>query len=305
LDRDLRNRAISEVYEPGSTFKIITAAGFINDHVGGRDTLFDCATRSVHHRNRKVVLPTDTRPRGVLAFHEVIKKSSNRGTALAGLELGEERFYDYCRAFGFGQETGIELNGEETGILHKPENWDHYTLSRVSIGYGVGVTPIQMHTAMSVVANDGLWVAPHLVRSVQSQDFEPLVEFQVPEANRVISEQTSKEMRSLLVEAVSLSGTGSRATLDHIQIAGKTGTSRILLSDGYSKDRHVGSFSGFFPANQPEYVITVVVNDPQNTHSTYGGSVAAPTFKRIAEYIVSTRGLRATQPGGELFTYRD
>ena len=305
LDRDFRNRAISDVYEPGSTFKIITAAGFMNDRLGDRSTKFDCATRSVYHRNRRVVLPTDTRQRGVLEFHEIIKKSSNRGTALAGFKLGENRFFDYCQAFGFGEKTGIELSGEETGILHPLDKWDHYTLSRVTIGYGVGVTPIQMHTAMSVVANDGHWYAPHVVSRVMDDEFSPVVKFEIPEPKRVISKNTARDIRDCLVEAVSLSGTGSKATLRNIQIAGKTGTSRVLLDDGYSEERHVGSFSGFFPAEQPEYIITVVVNDPQQTVSTYGGSVAAPSFKNIAEYIVSTKGISPVRSGKELLTFNE
>ena len=300
LDVDLRNRAISDIYEPGSTFKIITAAGFLNEGLGDRDTVFDCATRSVFFRNRKVILPTDTHARGKLPFHEIIKKSSNRGSALAGLKLGENRFYDYCQAFGIGQPTGIELNGEEQGIFRKLSDWDHYTLSRLSIGYGVGVTPLQMHMAMCVVANEGKWIAPHIVNQALDADMRPVMVFQKPEPRQVVSRETALEIRDCLIEAVSLGGTGNRARLRNIQIAGKTGTSRKLLTDGYSEERHVGSFTGFFPATDPEYVITVVVNDPRNTPSTYGGVVAAPAFRAIAEYIVSSRGIQPANPNSKL-----
>ena len=291
LEKVLRNRAVSDVYEPGSTFKIITAAGYLNDGIGDRDTIFDCATRSVFHRNRKVVLPTDTTPRGKLKLHEVIKKSSNRGSALAGLKLGETRFYEYCKAFGIGERTGVELNGEEKGIFRTTNAWDHYTLSRLAIGYGVGVTPLQMHAAMSVIANDGVLMKPYVVRRAFDVAGTYILDFEQQSGKSVVSKEVAREIRDCLIEAVSLSGTGSRARLGNIQVAGKTGTSRKLLSDGYSEERHVGSFSGFFPASNPEYVITVVVNDPQNTPSTYGGRVAAPTFRAIAEYIVATRGV--------------
>ena len=293
LDEDLRNRAISDIYEPGSTFKIITAAGFINDGLGDRSTRFDCSTRSVIFRNRKVVLPTDTHQHGVMELHEIIKKSSNRGTALAGLEMGEERMFDYCKAFGFGSKTGIELNGEESGILHSVANWDHYTLSRLSIGYGVGVTPLQMHVAMSVIANDGEWIAPHIADCAMDGDMRPVILFQKPEPVQVISSATAHEIRDCLIEVVNAGGTGTRAQNRKIEIAGKTGTSRKLFDDGYSDKRHVGSFSGFFPARNPEYVITVVVNDPRKSNSTYGGSVAAPAFKAIADFIISSRGIES------------
>ena len=292
LDVDLRNRAISDVYEPGSTFKIITAAGFLNEGLGDRETIFDCGISSVTYRDRRVVLPSDTRPRGKIPFHEVIKKSSNRGSALAGLKLGDSRFYEYCQSFGIGQPTGIELNGEERGIFHSLSDWDHYTLSRLSIGYGVGVTPLQMHMAMSVVANEGKWVAPHVVAQALDGEMRPVMRFQQPEPRQVIRPEAANEIRNCLVEAVSLGGTGNRATLRNIQVAGKTGTSRKLLSEGYSEERHVGSFTGFFPAERPEYLITVVVNDASNTPSTYGGVVAAPTFRAIASYIVSSRGIQ-------------
>lgn len=303
LEIDLRNRAISDIYEPGSTFKIITAAGFLNEGLGDRETVFDCGTRSVQFRNRNVVLPTDTKPRGKIPLHEVIKKSSNRGSALAGLQLGEARFYDYCHAFGIGQTTGIELNGEERGIFHDISKWDHYTLSRLSIGYGVGVTPLQMHTAMSVVANRGKWVAPHVVAQALDSEMRPVMVFQQTEPRQVIRSEVAQEIRDSLVEAVSLGGTGGQASLRNIQVAGKTGTSRKLLSEGYSEDRHVGSFTGFFPASKPEYVITVVVNDPRNTPSTYGGAVAAPAFREIASYIVSSRGLEPATSHPELLVW--
>jgi len=303
LDNDLRNRAISDIYEPGSTFKIITAAGFLNEGLGNTDTVFDCATTSVFYHNRKVVLPTDTHPRGKLPFHEIIKKSSNRGSALAGLRIGDEKFYDYCRAFGIGQTSGIELNGEEQGIFRNLSDWDHYTLSRLAIGYGVGVTPMQMHLAMSVVANEGKWIAPHLVDQTLDSDMAPVMVFQTPEPRQVVSIETANEIRDCLIEAVSVGGTGKLATLRNIQIAGKTGTSRKLLSDGYSESRHVGSFTGFFPAKNPAYVITVVVNDPKHTPSTYGGVVAAPAFRAIAEYIVSSRGMEPEKPETQLIAW--
>ena len=303
LQEDLRNRAISDIYEPGSTFKIITAAGFINEGLGDRDTRFDCATPSVIFRNRKVVLPTDTHHYGVLALHEVIKKSSNRGTALAGLKMGEERMYDYCRSFGFGEKTGIELNGEESGILHSVAQWDHYTLSRLSIGYGVGVTPLQMHVAMSVIANDGKWIAPHIADCAMDTEMRPVILFQKPEPVQVISRDTAHEIRDCLIEAVSAGGTGTKARNGRIEIAGKTGTSRKLLSDGYSDKRHVGSFSGFFPARNPEFVITVIVNDPKSAPSTYGGSVAAPAFKAIANYIISSRGIDSVPTDNNLIAW--
>ena len=219
---------------------------------------------------------------------------------LAGLKLGERRFFDYCQAFGIGQTTGIELNGEEQGIFRNLTDWDHYTLSRLSIGYGVGVTPLQMHMAMSVVANEGKWVAPHLVDQALDSDMRPVMVFEKPEPRQVVSVETANEIRDCLIEAVSLGGTGRRATLRNVQIAGKTGTSRKLLTDGYSEDRHVGSFSGFFPAARPEIVITVVVNDPRNASSTYGGVVAAPAFRAIADYIVSSRGIEPVEPNRQL-----
>ncbi len=300
---EFRNRAISDVYEPGSTFKVITASGFINDGLGDRNRVFDCRISSAFHRNRKVVLPSDTRLYGELRLQDVIKKSSNRGASLAGLELGDNRLFHYCQGFGFGERTGVELKGEEKGILHDLARWDHYSASRVSIGYNIGVTPLQMHTAMSVIANGGMRVAPYLVDRLINANGEQ-VQFSQVSSERVISQNTAAEILECLISAASLEGTGKRARLNNILIAGKTGTSRKLLPDGYNDQRHVGSFSGFFPAYRPEIIITIVVNDPQEGTSTYGGSVAAPSFKHIAEKIIAYRGIKPEWEARELVAQR-
>jgi cell division protein FtsI/penicillin-binding protein 2 len=299
FENDLRNRVVSDLIEPGSTFKIVTTSAFLNEGLGNLESRFDCSTSSVMHRNRKVRLPSDTHPRKELALHEVIQKSSNRGTALVGMQLGENKLFEYACAFGFGQRTGVELNGEAKGILHPLDRWDHYTLSRVAIGYSVGVTPLQVHNAMSVIANEGRWVAPFLVEKVLDARMQSVLDFEKASDRQVIAPKTAESVKQCLIEAVSLEGTGSRARLKNIQVAGKTGTSRKLVAEGYLEDRHIGSFSGFFPADAPEYTITVVVNDPRQAKSTYGGSVAAPSFRTIAEKIVALKGL-PTQAGKDL-----
>ncbi len=301
LDKDLRNRAISDVYEPGSTFKILAASAFVNERLGDRHTRFDCSLTRFPWRNRMITLPTDDKHWEELELREVLIKSSNRGAALAGLSLGERRLFDYCRSFGFGSRTGIELSGEEPGLLRELKDWDTYTASRVSIGYGIGVTPLQIHNAMCVIANGGTRVTPWIVRKVADVEGRSVIEFGKDHRERIISEYAAREIRECLNEVVSDEGTGRRAILEGVSAGGKTGTSRKLIDGEYDTRRHLASFSGFFPGDNPELVVTVMVNDPRNTPSTYGGRVAAPAFRNVAQKVAAYYGIRTPTPNNAVF----
>lgn len=286
-----RNRALSDIYEPGSTFKIVPAAAALNEDLVTVDQIFDCAQPTAEHRGRTLKLPSDHHPLGELSVADIVIKSSNRGAALLGLELGEKRLYEYSRRFGFGETSGFPLDLEENGILHRVRDWDGLTITRLPMGHAVSATPMQVHFAMSAIANGGVMMKPQIVRQIFDDNGEVVVPFSPDAKSRVVSSYTAQQLSQMLAEVVGEDGTARRAAIENYGVAGKTGTTQKLVDGRYSNRHHVGSFVGFFPQSNPRLVITVVVDEPQLNGVGYGGVVAAPAFRNIAEHCIQYLGI--------------
>ncbi|HJR09390.1 MAG TPA: penicillin-binding protein [Pyrinomonadaceae bacterium] len=280
------NQALQNIYEPGSTFKIVAYSAALEEKLVRPDDPIDCQMGSITLFGRTI---HDTHAYGTLTITEALAKSSNVAAIKLGMRLGKERMYDYMMRYGFSQKTGIELKGETRGVVRKPEKWHPSSMGSVAMGQEVGVTPIQMAAAFATIANDGLRVAPHLVKEVQDANGQVLQRTQ-PESHRVVSTETARTLRPML-ESVTLNGTAKAAQLDGYTAAGKTGTAQKIdpVTRAYSKTKYVGSFVGFAPAENPAVVIIVVIDEPVGGY--YGGIVAAPVFREIAESVLPYLGV--------------
>jgi cell division protein FtsI/penicillin-binding protein 2 len=289
-----RNRAITDLYEPGSTFKIVPVGAALNEKLVFPEDIIDCSITSYSIGKKSLRLPKDHHPLGKISLHQVVQKSSNRGAAQIGLKLGPERLYHYCKSFGFGEETNLGLVGERSGVLHPPKRWDGLTITRLPMGHAVSVTPMQVHCAMSVVANDGILMKPSILRRAFDQEGKTVVPFSPTAVRRVLDESVANELNDMLVSVVGNEGTARTAMIKGFKVAGKTGTTQKIIDGKYSSNHHVASFSGYFPADQPSVVITVVVDEPQMTKGRlgYGGSVAGPSFQKIAKRLISYFGIQ-------------
>jgi cell division protein FtsI/penicillin-binding protein 2 len=272
-----RNRAILDIYEPGSTFKLVTLSAALEEGLVQSGELVDCRVGTV--RLGRKVYREAKRSYGTLSFEEILAKSSNVGTIKMGLRLGEERFYSYIRGFGFGNKTGIELPGEQVGLLVPPERWSRISIGALSIGQELGVTPIQMVRAFAVFGNGGYLVKPRLVRHTLSEDGRILEESRV-ERERVLSAETVRTIKNAMGMVVER-GTGRRAQPAGYSAGGKTGTAQKFVDGSYSRTRFVASFGGIAPLSDPVVAALVVIDEPRVHH--YGGIVAAPAFRRIME----------------------
>jgi cell division protein FtsI (penicillin-binding protein 3) len=293
----VRNRAITDPYEPGSTFKAILAAAALEERVVAPTDLLFCENGR-HPIGRWTI--HDTHPHGWLTFAEVIQYSSNICASKVAERLGPERYFAYLRAFGFGARTGIELPGETPGILRPVETWARIDLATHSFGQGVSVTPLQMAVAFAAIANGGRLMRPFLVRRVIGPDAEVTLERGPQAVRRVIGEPTARTVTALLRRVVEQKGgTGARARLEDFPVAGKTGTAQKvnLQTGGYSAKR-IGSFAGFVPADQPRAVIVVLIDEPST--SSYGGVVAAPVFRAIATAVLKRLGVEPASPPAEV-----
>jgi cell division protein FtsI/penicillin-binding protein 2 len=225
-----------------------------------------------------------------LTVAEIIEHSSNRGAAQLGKMLGDQRFYAYARAFGFGQPTGFPVGGEVGGYLLPPAKWDGLTITRMPTGYSVDVTVLQMNQAMEAIASGGVLLRPQIVKEIRDENGEVVYRFGPSEVRRVMSERTARTMAQLLTGVVSSEGTAPAAAIPGYEVAGKTGTVRKIIDHTYSDRHHVASFIGFFPASHPQVEISVVVDDA-DAHSpggiAWGRLVAAPSFKHIGEQLIS------------------
>ncbi len=275
------NRAIGVVYEPGSTFKVVAFSAALNEGIVSERTVIDCENGSWFYMGR---ILRDSHGHDKLTVADGLKKSSNILTAKVALMLGRKRYYRYLKLFGMGNRMGIDLPGEEGGILHDEKRWSGISLSRIAIGQGVAVTALQMISAYCVVANGGYLVRPYVVSKIVSSDGEELYRRVPDPIRRVISERTALRMRKLLLRVTEEGGTGTRARVEGYKVAGKTGTAQKAIRGGYSNKDFVSSFVGFLPAEKPEIAIIVVVDTPHNGH--YGGTVAGPAFSEIAEQTV-------------------
>lgn len=274
-----RNRAITDSYEPGSTFKLVTAAGALEEGIVSTDTKIDCQGGKIRI-GQKVI--EDVHPSGVLTFKEVIERSSNVGTIRVAQKLGAEKLYHYAKLFGFGSKTGIDMPGESSGYLRPPDKWSAQSMGAIPIGYEVAVTPLQVLRAYAAVANGGWLVTPHVVAAISAPDGTPIYRFKYS-AQRIISSKTAFILKEILTGTVHEDGTARLAGVDGNTVAGKTGTTRLFDPElkTYSKDRYVSSFVGFVPAEEPRIVAIVVIGEPRGGY--YGGTVAAPIFRELAE----------------------
>lgn len=283
-DFEKRNRAITDCYEPGSTFKIIIGTAAIEEGMFNLDSKFDCGKGTVSVGNSVI---HDAHKHGVLTFKEVIQKSSNVGSVIIGIQLGKERIYKYAKRFGFGEKTGIDLPGEVSGWIRPPEKWSAVSLGAIPIGQEVAVTPLQVLRAYSAIANGGILVKPHVVSEIRSPDGTLIRSFNAAENKVAISRKTADIFKDILKTVTEEGGTGKSASVEGNQVAGKTGTAQIIdpRTRRYSKEKYVSSFVGFVPADNPMIAMIVVVYEPKG--QIYGGVVAAPVFKEIARQSLS------------------
>jgi cell division protein FtsI (penicillin-binding protein 3) len=271
-----RNRAIQDLYEPGSTFKIVTASAALEESLMTPDDPIDCSAGMIRFGSRQI---DDMHRYGVLSFTDVIVKSSNVGAIKVGLKLGPERMGRYVSRFGFGQTLVPDFKGENAGIVWNPARLDASALASVSMGYQVGVTPVQMAAAVSSVANGGTLYEPRVVRAIITDGQRSDVAHKV--LRRTVSEHTTAQLTAIM-EAVVERGTAKAAQIAGYTIAGKTGTAHKVVDGRYSASEYNASFVGFLPSRKPALTIIVVIDSPHGNGYT-GGVVAAPIFKRIAE----------------------
>ncbi len=272
----LRNRSVTDVYEPGSTFKLVVAAAALEEGVTSEDERIDCGQGGIRIADRTI---RDHRPFDVLTFREVVSRSSNVGMIRIGQRLGKSRLEAYVKAFGFGEPTGVELPAESRGILRSAERWGPVTSASISFGQEVSVTPLQMVAAANVIATSGYLMRPRLVLGFSEINGEVAPALSPEPVRRVVSEATARRMTDVLVEVVE-TGTGKNAALPGYKVAGKTGTAQKAVPGGYSKTDFIASFVGFAPADRPELTALVILDSPEGDHS---GSRAAAVFARIVE----------------------
>jgi cell division protein FtsI (penicillin-binding protein 3) len=283
-----RNRAITDVYEPGSIFKIVTAAAALQEAVVKPADVIDCEEGSLVVAGSRI---RDPFPHGLLTFREVVAQSSNVGMVKVAMRLGDGVFYRYARAFGFGEKSGLDLRGEVPGILRDPSQWSKRSLATLSIGQEIAVTPIQMVTAVSAIANGGLLMTPFLVKEVRNPEGVVVERFSPQVRRRVLAPEVAQQMKEILEGVTRPGGTGDKAAIPGYTVAGKTGTAQKIdpSTRRYYSDRFVSSFVGFVPAKDPRLAILVVVEEPEGV--SWGGSVAAPVFKTIAQEALDYLGV--------------
>jgi cell division protein FtsI (penicillin-binding protein 3) len=277
----MRVRAITDMYEPGSTMKAITAAAAIEEKAVGLDEMIDGENGEYHLANHTI---RDDHPAGQMTFRQAIEESSNIAFAKIAARLAPPRFYKYVRDFGFGIVSGVDLPGEARGDVKKPDDFGPETEAVMAFGYQLAVTPLQLVTAYAAIANGGSMMKPHLLRRRLDRNGEVVEQIEPERIRQVVSPETAAIVRNLLVGVVER-GTGQLARIPGLRIAGKTGTSQQLAGGSYSKENYNASFVGFFPAEDPHVTLLVLLDSPKNGY--YGGQVAAPIFREIARRFVN------------------
>lgn len=283
-----RNRVIADMVEPGSTFKIVTVSGALNDGVVRIGEQFDCENGRFAFAGR--VLHDSHGGHGLLSVENIITKSSNIGAAKIGIKLGSRRLYEYMCDYGFGMRTGIPLPGEINGLVHPVEKWSKVSIAQIPMGHGVAVTRLQMLMAMGAIANDGWLMRPMLVRRLEDRDGHVVAEYHPQRVRQVVSAPTAELMVRALKTVVSAEGTAPKAALEHYSVAGKTGTAQKVEGGVYAPGKYISSFIGFLPADQPELCISIVMDEPRQGY--YGGQTAAPVFKQVAERAANYLNIR-------------
>ncbi|MHC1739049.1 MAG: penicillin-binding protein [Ignavibacteriaceae bacterium] len=276
-----RNKAVTDAFEPGSTFKAVTLASFLDKGICKEsDRVF---LENGRYKYKKITI-NDSHAYSWLDVKGVFSHSSNIGMSKLSQQISKEDMYVYLRGFGLGNFTYVNLPSEVRGTLRRPDSWTDYTKSSISFGYEVSVTPIQMASVYSSLINGGILYQPTVVKRVLTNDGSVDREFEPKEIRRVISEETSARMRKLFQSVVE-EGTGKKAKIDGITIGGKTGTSRQIIQGQYSREKYNSTFIGFFPVDKPKYLVFVLANSPSQK-SYYGGDVAAPVFRNITSRII-------------------
>jgi cell division protein FtsI (penicillin-binding protein 3) len=272
----LRNRAVTDTYEPGSTFKVVTVGGVLEDGIVSPSTKFRLPG-SIHVEDR-VIHEAVARGTQTMTVSQILSHSSNVGVITLAIQLQRKRLSEWVRRFGFGTRTGVDYPGETRGIVLPPDEWSGSTIGNVPIGQGIAVTPLQMVAAYGAIANKGMWIQPHLVERVAGGERTK------PETRRVLSESTAAELKRMLRGVVE-EGSGTTAQIEGYRVAGKTGTAaKPDPSGGYSTSRYVASFVGFAPASSPRIVVLVTVDEPKG--AIWGGTVAAPAFAEIGQFAL-------------------
>ena len=278
ITTETRNRVINDVVEPGSTFKIVVVSGALNENVVTLNDNFYC---EMGHFAFAGKILHDHEAYGNLTTEGIITKSSNIGAAKIGIKLGEEKLFQYAWDYGFGQRTGIPLPGEARGFLYPVKSWSKVSIAQIPMGHGVAVTRLQMLEAMAAIANDGWLMRPMIVKQLQSHNGVVVQTYQPEKVRQVVSDAASKKMVQALKTVVLKGGTSPEAALTNYVVAGKTGTAQKAENGTYAPGKFISSFIGFFPADNPELCISVVMDEPKEGH--YGGKVCGPVFKDIAE----------------------
>lgn len=280
----MKNSVISDIYEPGSTFKIITAAAILEEKLEDKNSII-----STDNLNEvKGLNITDVHKSSSMTFQQAVEQSSNVGFSKMSMMLGSERFYKYARDFGFGIYNGVELPGENKGMLKRPIDFSSVSLPYMSIGYEVLINAMQISNAYATIANNGMMMKSYIIKKETGADNNIIYESKPTLIRQVVSEKTAQTLTSLLAGVVER-GTGTDAKIDGISIAGKTGTAQRIVNGEYSNSNHNSSFVGYFPSDNPQILITVILNNPKSGEY-YGGKVAAPIFKNIANRIINFTG---------------
>jgi cell division protein FtsI/penicillin-binding protein 2 len=280
----LRNHAVSDVYEPGSTFKLVTISAALDDRLTTPNEIFDCQMGSIVINGMRI---HDHKAYGLLPVSKILADSSDVGAIKVALRLGDDRFYQYIRAYGFGQRTGIELPSETRGLAKPVSRWSKVSIGAMAMGQEIGITPLQLVAMVSTIANDGIRAAPRIVAAtLPPQSPVRTISFHPQEERRVLSPLSAAEMKRMM-QGVVLEGTGKRAILDGYSSAGKTGTAQKIdpVTHAYSHTKYVASFAGFAPINNPAITVAVVLDSPMKG-SHEGGIAAAPVFQRVAQQVL-------------------
>ncbi|SNB47811.1 penicillin-binding protein [Geobacter sp. DSM 9736] len=275
----LRNKAIVDSFEPGSTFKVFLLAAALEEHIIGAHETFNCENGSYEIGGRVI---HDTHKYGTLSVSDILKYSSNIGSAKIGARLGAERLYNYLRSFGFGERSGIDLPGEVSGNLRNRNQWVPVDLATISFGQGVSATAVQLATAFSALANGGMLMKPYIVERISDSQGTVLQKFEPQVRRRVVSKETASRVAKMMEGVTAEGGTAISAAVEGYRVGGKTGTAQKVdpVTRGYSIDKRTASFIGFAPLSDPKLTIVVIVDEPKT--SPYGGVVAAPAFSAIA-----------------------
>ncbi len=293
-----RNYAVTDIVEPGSTFKIVAAGAALDQGLVQPSSAFDCGIATINYKGRDLKLPKEDHPFSQLTVAEIVSHSSNRGAAQLAMLMGEDRFHEYARKYGFGQSTKFQLGGEVRGILEAPARWDGLTITRMPMGHAVAATPLQIHMAMSSVASGGARLRPQIIQEIRDASGQVTRSFTPEKVEQVIRPSTAAILAQLLHGVVGPGGTADGFDIPGFEFAGKTGTTQKIIDGKYVSNRHVASFVGFFPASRPELVISVIVDDAKLATGTLasGRAVAAPSFKHVAEQLIQYLDIKPVAP---------